>query len=504
MLVSGVARTVTLIGGVKNSAIGTNSSQRSTSTGPAYLLGGSTQNYADGLYTALGRQMIVNPPTTSSNGEPTELQQERIDALQTAAALIDSGNPQSGRAILEKLIDRNGNDRTAIQLVARSYISDQDYEKAESYYVRAAALDPDNTDLQSDVNIARALQKSDDAAISEATQKLKSTSYRTEGLKILLHLSNRSPDNGDIYLAMAEGFADARAPAQVLGALQEAVKYVTDDKIDDVLTLARDLMKEHPNVGLTHNLVGRGLLRKGNVNEAISEFKQAVDIAPENFGYTQDLANAYISRAQSRIEAGDHISAESDLNTAQAINAGADGLGEARARLAAYEARKDVARGMFTKALTDLNTAYRNAPDDDQFKRTLSNLYTSVAVHYQSEDAKSQALSAFTRAWELDNNNITAKRHVGTLSHERGTDALTRDDYDIAIGHLERAYSTDKTNTTYRQALAEAYNQRGADYLADDELDKAIADLKRGFALDPSNQALEANLTAAVKQKLGA
>ena len=473
-----------------------------SSFGPAFILGGSTTDYMQGLYSLASNQLLSNAPTAQSGGQPTDAEEERSAALQTAAAMIDGGNPKGSRAILDKLIEKNGNDITAIRLTARAFIAEQDYKQAERFYARAAALAPDEADLQSDLSMARSLQKSDANAVADARQKLKSPSYRTEALKVLFHVTNRSPQNVDAYLAMADGFDDARKPSQVLGSLQEAVKYAEGDEVDEVLTRARKLVKEHPTVGLTHNLLGRALQKKGKHNEALAEFKQAADIAPSNLGYTNDLASGYVARAQSSLDAGSMQSAQSDLRVAQVLNPTTAGIGEVRARVGAHEAKRDISRGMYTKAIKDLNAAYRDAPNDASFKRNLSGLYSAVGSYYAAHDGDSQALSSFTRAWELDPNNVAAKRQVGVLSHERGTNALNRYDYDIAIDHLNRAYMTDKTNATYRASLAEAYNQRGMDYLGDDKLHEAIADLKAGFALDPTNTTLEANLTTAIQQSL--
>ncbi len=468
--------------------------------GPAYLLGGSTANYAQGMYSLLGQQLLGN--TSRATAAASTSDKERIEALKQSAALIDSGNSSAGREIAQKLVEKNGNDSTAIRLIAHSYLAEQDYENAERSYARAAALVPDNARFQADVANARALQGTDEEVITEARLKLKSPAHRVHALRLLLYLSNRSPDNIDVYLAMADGFADARKPTQVLGALQEAVKLADEDNVDEVISRAKQLAKDHPTVGMPHNILGRALQKDGQFNEALAEFKWAVDAAPTNLGYTQDLAAAYVARAETKLAANDPISAQSDLNTAQSMYPDATGLSEARARVAAYQAKRDVAAGLYSKSLRSLSTAASKAPNDPQFKRMVAALYTRVAIYFQDIDGDAQALSAFTKAWELDPNNVAARRNVGVLSHERGLNALSRSDYDIAIDHLDRAYQADRSIDSYRQDLAEAYNQRGQSYISNDKLNEAIADYKKGFALDPTNSSLEANLTSAIHQSL--
>lgn len=351
-----------------------------SSYGPAFLLGGSTADFSQGLYNSLSTLLNAGG-TRLSAGTPTRssaYQEQRAKTLDLAASLIDVGNTRAGRAKAEELLDKNANDVGALHLIAHSYVAEQEYEQAERYYARAFALAPSSARLKGDLTNARALQKGNDEVLAEGRRKIQSPAQRTEGLRLLLHLSDRDPNNADIYLALADGYAAARQPMQVLGALQEAVKVAGDGQIDEVIQKAKKLVEQYPDVGMPHNILGRALQKAGWLHEAFTELKAATTIAPNNFGYTQDLAGAYVARAQGKLAAGDVISARGDLEAAQGLDPTNGGLSEGFARVAAYRAERAVITGRFTAALTELATASSKAPDNEQFKKKLASLYIRV------------------------------------------------------------------------------------------------------------------------------
>lgn len=503
------ARCVLYVGGVTSTSGALVSSGLSSFTGqstagaggstfgPAFLMGGSSADYTQGLYNSLGT-LLSSGQTRLSSGSPppsNTATTKRAEALNAAATKLDLGDIEGGRADLERLVDSNGNDVTALHLIAISYMGERDYKQAERYYSRAAALSPDSARLQSDLANARSLQQSDEDVLAEGIRKIKSPAQRTEGLRLLAYLTDRSPQDVEAYLAMADGFEANRDSMAVLGALQEAVKYADDSQIDEVIARAEDLAEQHPDVGLPHNILGRALQKAGRVNEAISELKSASDIAPNNLSYRGDLANAYIQRAGLKLGRGDITSASTDLDTAQVLDPSSAGLDGMYAHVAADRARLRVAAGQYTQALTELTTASSKAPNDPGFKKTLSALYLRVANHFEKEGVVSQALSSFIEAFELDPTSVLAKRKVTELSYTQGMEALGNDNYDEAINNLDRAYQNSRTNDTYRKDLANAYDLRGQHLLSLGKTEDALEDFKAGFALDPSNQSLNTNLS---------
>lgn len=398
------------------------------------------------------------------------------------------------------LLKKNVNDIAALRVVADSYLAEQDYKHAERIYTRGLKLAPNNARLQADLQDVRTLQKSDKEVLSVARRKLASAAQRGEGLRLLVRLVDRSPDNAEAFAALADGFSAARMPRQVVGALQEAVKHADKEQIGQVVDQAETLVGKYPNVGLTHNLLGRALQKAGRFDDAITKLKDALAVEPENIAYADDLADVYVARADTKRASGNARSAETDLQAARGLAPPSQRLNEVTARVAFDRAREYILAGRYAGAVGKLNTAANNAPDDAEFKKEVAFLYLRAAIHFEKKDADAAALANYLKAYELDASSTVARQRVGQLSHDKGLSALDAKNYDAAIIHLERAYGTYRADATYGQDLARAYDLRGQQQVSLGKLDEALEDFKRGIEVDPSNSSLSANYSAAVLQ----
>lgn len=500
MAIGGIASGggVTASGGLL-SALGAKSPSRTSrsSFGPAFKLGAATTNFAQGLYNSLGSlltsQMVSGVPTTDSRAA-----EERLETLKAIAAKIDSGDVKGGRDDALKLLERRADDITVIRLVANTYLAEKNYVEAERYSKRAAGLVPGNATLRGDVTIAAALQKNDQEVLAEARRLVKTPEQRTTGLRLLLRLTDRSPNSAEAYLIMADGYAANRQPAQELVALNEAVSRADAGEAEEIIGRARKLAGKYPKLGLPHNLQGRAYIKTGRLNDAIKELEIAVKLTPENGGYVIDLADAYVARANDKLARGDSAGVTTDLNSAQRLDPFSTGLAEATGRLALHDARRDVMLGRYVNALNNLRTAASKGPNDASFNKKVAALYTAVGAHFRDNDGDTTALLAFSKAYELDPTSVTARNNVGTLAHKLGLEALSNKSYFSAVSYLEQAYQTKKTDTTYRTDLAKALDARGLDLQGDGKLFEAIEDFKRAYRLDPTNASIEANLTAAL------
>ena len=491
-----------LAAGLGTAGAGTSSGAgRSTaggsSFGPAYLLGGllggkPTVNYSGSLYSALAAY-------------PSAAGKERTAALKSAAAKIDAGDLASGRAQAQGVLDKNPRDPAALAVVAHAYLKEQDYKEAERYYARAVALAPSSSRLQSSLRNVRTLQKGDDEVLSIARRMLAGPYTRSDGLRLLFHLTERSPDSVEAYLALAEGFTAARKPLQVLGSLQEALAAAdSSGDLDKVITRARAFVAEHGQVGLGHNLLGRALVKAGRTDEGLRELKIATEVAPDNAAYAEDVAGGYIERAAARVEAGKLTSARADLDAAFAINPSDSGYREVAARLSLAQAGKEITGYRYNRALLELNRAYSAAPDAAAFKKRLAALYVRVARYYDNKDDESLARICYTKAYELDPSSTLARRYTAQLSHETGLDYLDKSIHVKALEHLQRAHQTEPANQTYKKDLARAYHGRGLELERQNKLTEAITAYEQGFLLDPSNTALGTDLSEAINQRDGA
>ncbi|MHC4698003.1 MAG: tetratricopeptide repeat protein [Planctomycetota bacterium] len=434
----------------------------------------------------------------ATQGANLKADEKRTETLKAIAAKIDGGDIKGGRADALKLLERRADDITVLRLVAHTHLAEKHYVEAERFYARASALAPDNAKLKDDVTIARVLQKDDREVLAHARRGLDSPTQRKTGMRLLLRLTDRSPDSSEAYLSLVDGYTADRKPALALIALHEAEQRADEDQIGQVISRAEKLAREHPDIGLPHNILGRAQAKVGRFNEAINELEIAVDLTQDKSKYVIDLADAYIARANEKLARGDAAGATPDLLAARDLDPFSRGLAEATAQVALHDARRDVMLGRYVNALRNLNTAARNGPDDASFKKKVAALYASVGAHFRDSGGDTTALAAFAKAYELNPSSVVAQHNVGTLAHTAGLEALDNRSYDTAIDNLEQAYETEKTNTTYQQDLARAYDARGQDRQDDDELAEAIEDFKRAYRLDPTNASIEANLTAAL------
>ncbi len=464
----------------------------------AFLLGDGETSITQGLYGTVGTFIRAAEARAAMAKIPTEAEKERTASIKTIIGKIDSGDTKGGRQGAKKLLQKNAGDVTALRLVAHSYLEEQDYKRAERYYLRATALAPDSQAVKTDLANARTLQKSDDDVLAEARRKLKSPAHEIGAARLLMRLTDRSPDNAEAYLALAGVFEKARRPGRELGALQEALKNADDRQLDEVISRSRRLSREHSATGLPRNILGRALERAGRLPEAIAELQTAIDIAPFNVSYRTDLANAFITRGTGRLARGDLVSTQADLRAAEAIDPANDRLGELNARLSARLAARDFASGRFTAAAGHLAKASAHAPDDDRFKKELANISIGLGAHFRDKGDTALALTSYINALELDPTSIIARRNVGELSHIKGLEAIAAYDYDSAITHLERAYHTDGNDPDYGPDLANAYNLRGQRNVTLGNLEDAVEDFTKGFAIDPTNALLSANLSSAL------
>ncbi|MCH7591180.1 MAG: tetratricopeptide repeat protein [Planctomycetes bacterium] len=464
----------------------------------AFRLGDGGTSLTLGLYSSLGAFIGAAAARAALAKVPTEAQKARTASIKTIIAKIDSGNTKGGRQGAKKLLEKNANDVTALRLVAHSYIEEQDYKKAERSYLRAAALAPNSRAVKTDLANARTLQKSDDEVLVEARRKLKSPTHEIGAVRLLMRLTDRSPDNAEAYLALAGAFEKARKPGRELGALQEALKNADDRQLDEVISRSRRLSIEHPAVGLPRNILGRALEKAGRLPEALTELQTAIDVAPFNVSYRTDLANALITRGTGRLAAGDLVSTQADLHAAQAIDPANNRLGELNARLSARLAARDFASGRFTAAAGHLVKATADAPDDDRFKKDLANVSIGLGAHFRDKGDTALALTSYINALELDPTSLVARRNVGELSHIKGLGAVAASNYDSAITHLERAHHSDGNDLDYGPDLANAYNLRGQQRVLLGDLNGAIEDFKKGLTIDPTNASLDANLSSAL------
>ncbi len=486
------------------SGIASGVSASSTGGGLASLTAtaGNSSSYSQSLYNAQGSLLSASIPQIPQdfNAPPTRAEIERSEKLQRAANLIDAGYTRAGRGMAEELVVKDSTDVAAVRLIGTAHLLDQSYKDAERFFARAASLAPGSASIEADLSLSRTLQKDDDEVLREAKRKLESPSHVSEGLRTLQHLSRRRPNDADIYIAMSDAYAQQRQSAQVVGALQEALRRADDSNIEEVVSRATTLKEKHSQVGIPYNLLGRALLKAGDFNQAIRELETAVQLAPENNAYPKDLATAFLDRATQYLKAGNLTAAQLDARAASELDPLNGNLRGVESRIAASEAQDALASGWTNRAFADLITAMNKAPVDNAYKKELAGMFMTAGVRFEADGETSSALSAFSKAFKLDPSSRSAKKMYSELSFSEGQRELSEGDYDDAIRYLQDAYDTYRVTDDYRTELARAYDLRGLYKQSIGKLDEAIEDFTKAFHLEPSNTEIGDHLSAAVAE----
>ncbi len=461
--------------------------------GPAFLLGGSADAFTAGVYDAAARRAAQR-----SGAVRRGLARKRQRLIHEAVRQINRGNFGAARTIASRLLKRDVNDVAALRLAGKSYLREQQYDLAQRFFARAAALAPHSEAAQRDLRDARLLARSDAEVLKVARQKLASRATRSDAMRLLGHLARRSPDNAEVFTLLGQGYLDAGVDKRALDALDAALEHASKRQVSAILAQARQLVARQPESGATHNLLGRALRKAGRFDDAIGELAAATRLTPGHAGYVRDLAGAYVARGLELLKRGKTTLAGVDIERARALDIDNPSLDEAEARIAADRGEQHLMAGRFGKALAELKQAADKAPQlDERFRRHVATLLARLGSAFKANNDDGSALTAFARALKVAPGLSIAQINVAELSYSEGQKALTDNRFDDAIAHFQRAREADPSEKIYRTALADAFDQRGFVFLGLGEIDAALHDFRAGIALDPTNSSLFGHLRQA-------
>ncbi|WP_026843048.1 tetratricopeptide repeat protein [Citrifermentans bremense] len=192
-----------------------------------------------------------------------------------------------------------------------------------------------------------------------------------------------------------------------------------------------------------HYLKGLTFERSGNVDAAISEYRETLSLDPEFYPASGNLGLLHLQKG-----AGEEAAVEL-----------AAGLKTGDPRYHAGLARVMADKQMHLLAIFHYNEAIAAFSDD-------AALYTGIAASYNAAGQKQKAEDAYRRALVLQPENAQARFGLGTLLLERG-------EADKAVGELKLAAIAQPANKEIHRLLAEAYARKG---------DAKSADYERGLA----------------------
>jgi tetratricopeptide (TPR) repeat protein len=196
-------------------------------------------------------------------------------------------------------------------------------------------------------------------------------------------------------------------------------------KVDDAITHFRNALRIEPEDADSHYSLGTALLQKGSIDEAIAEFQGALQIEP-----------------------GD---ADAHYNLAAAFR---------------QEGKLDEAIAHYQSAL--------------QFKPDNAEAHYNLAVALRQEGRVDEAITHYEAALKLKPDNADAENNLGNLLLQKGS-------IDDAIGNFQKAVAINP-------ASGRAHNNLGNALLRKGRAGDALAQFQQALKLEPDDPTFQSNL----------
>lgn len=188
------------------------------------------------------------------------------------STLLRAHKTDSAFEVLRPALQNSQQDFELLRLTGETYMQAKDFEKAEEYFEKAAALSPKDANVHTALGISKLAQGDDTRAIAELemASDLDSLSSRPDLLLVITHLRKK--------------------------------------EFDLALNAAKNFEKNQPSNPLSHNLKGVAYLGKKDYANARASFEKATAIQPSFFPAVANLAQLDLiekkpERAKQRFEA---------------------------------------------------------------------------------------------------------------------------------------------------------------------------------------------------------
>jgi tetratricopeptide (TPR) repeat protein len=483
--------------------------------------------------------------TQSAAAVPTmavsEKQQEAENAaIKQAFDLIDQGQYTSARQLMNDLLSENKTNAAALQALGYVEQGEKNYAKAERLFLQANAFAPD-VGYDQDAANARLLQKNDATVYNQASAMVKTSTRRADGLRLLIALTERSPDFTAAHLTLGDALLDTGDGTNGLMQYNTAVQTAAQTELGEVERRLVALAESAPSAPFVQSLLGKVQLRQERYDAALQSLNKAASLSQSAAAYSPDLARAYVGIGRARLAQGDLAGALESLTTARTYSPTGAEVKTALAEAYVERAERNAAAHSYSAALADYSriaSLLNGAGNDALRKQAAASAYSTGLQVQRSRIAAGgeidAELLAFQAAHDLAKDNLTYKRTLATdrvalgdqhaaageleeaagsyqAAHELfkydatyrqkalaawtafGDEQMAATDYTDAVRAYSAAYKLDTTNTASRQKLADSYTARGQDYVYFKQWTQAVADFKNALQLFPDNATYQAN-----------
>ena len=485
---------------------------------------------------------VLNP---SQTGMPTiarspAQQKAEEEAVKQAFDYINQGQCDAARTLMNNLLSENKTNAAAVQALGYADLGQGKYEEAEQLFLKAHALNP-TAGYDNDARNARILQGDDETVLTRARSMVASSAQRDEGIRILITLTQRSPNYAAAHISLGESLLQAGEGPNGLLQFSSALRTADSNQLSQLETRLEALAKTNPSSAFIRQLIGKTQLRQGRFEAAVGTLTRAMQMSEDPIGYQEALAEAHVGVGRQFLTQGDITGALASFEQAEQLDPTGHetqlALGEGYVARAQQYAR----RGNYASAAADYRSAADLLPQggyDTLREQAAAGAYAVGRALERGriaagEEIDSEAL-AFQAAYDLDSTNLTYKRklaetrnaigdelfaageyddaaHAYARAHELfvydktyqentikafvayGDERLYNLNYTDAIEAYRQAFRVDTTDWDTKQKLASTYNARGLDYVDSDDYAKAAADFKSALRLFPDNSTYQAN-----------
>ena len=287
------------------------------------------------------------------------------------ATYLRNGQPAKALAVLEPVLGKLGEDSNLLALAGEVFMQNGDADNAETYYSRAAALDPSDNRKRTAVALSQLALGDTDVAYRELEQIA----------------SVDSGTNADLALIASQ---------------------LKGRQFDQALKSIANLEKKQPENPLTHNLRATAMLGKSDVVAARTSLEKALALNPGYYPAAASLANLDLAdkkpeEAKKRFEG---VLAK-DPNNVQAMLA-----------LAGLQAR---AGGSANEVAEQIKKALTANPDQVSPHLALIGLYLNTRDSAKALAAAQDALSSFPERAEVLDAAGRAQQLAGDLNQALAT-----------------------------------------------------------------------------------
>ncbi|MGA9524429.1 MAG: tetratricopeptide repeat protein [Myxococcaceae bacterium] len=214
-----------------------------------------------------------------------------------------AGPGQADRAIadFEQAVALSPNASEFVYRLGIALLESEQYERALPSLRRAAELSPERSDVL--LPLAKALSRTGD---------------RKGAVAVLNRFVRSEPSREDVATARAlmEGIADpfARFPQSSKAKLEEGIVWLHERDVPQQAIISfEEILRDYPDIGVVHALLGLCYQRIDDAGRAVDEFKRAIELSSEDGRNHLYLALLYQARQRPE-QAAPHLERALELN----------------------------------------------------------------------------------------------------------------------------------------------------------------------------------------------